>query len=173
MTQNVQVFYKMEGEQTPSLSEDVQEPTQKTTSDEPDAVQDQAEPEATLPPPETQADEPQAKEPPQEPVKGKPPKPKAPKEQCPICLRWYSLARVAPGMHKCVPPVPKSAEPEYDREGRPMPEPPKPPEPPAPVEPPKFEERQINYDDVMRFLTRERMSRHERKRGRWAQQMFG
>ena len=104
------------------------------------------------------------KEPPQEPVKGKPPKPKAPKEQCPICLRWYSLARVAPGMHKCVPPVPKSAEPEYDREERPMLEPPKPPETPAPVESPKFEERQINYDDVMRFLTRERLSRHERKR---------
>ena len=164
----------MEGEQTPSLSEDVQEPTQKTTSDEPDAVQepeDQAEPASQ--PPETQAEEPQAKEPPEEPVKGKPPKPKPPKEQCPICLRWYSLARVAPGMHKCVPPVPKSAEPEYEREGRPMPEPPKPPEPPAPVEPPKFEERQINYDDVMRFLTRERMSRHERKRERWAQQMFG
>ena len=34
-------------------------------------------------------------------------------------------------------------------------------------------ERQINYEDVVRFLTRERMSRHERKRERWANQMFG
>ena len=149
-------------------------PPQETTSEEPgEAVQPEEsetvqEPQAT----EIQAEEPQVEEPPREPVKGKP-KPKAPKEQCPICLRWYSLARVAPGMHKCVPPVPKSAEPEYDHEGRPMPEPPKPPEPPAPVDPPKFEERQINYDDVMRFLTRERLSRHERKRERWAQQMFG
>ena len=107
------------------------------------------------------------------PIKSKPARPKPPKEHCPICLRWYGLAQVAPGMHKCVPPMPKSAVPEYDREGRPMSEPPKPPGPQAPVEPPKFEERQINYDDVMRFLTRERLSWHERKRERWSQQMFG
>ena len=154
----------MEGEQTSSLA---QEPE---AVEEPKAVQ---EPEAVQGPEAVQEPETQSEEPPQEPVKTKP-KPKAPKEQCPICLRWYSLARVAPGMHKCVPPVPKPKD-EYDREGRPMPLPPAkdaPTEepPPAPVEP---LERQINYDDIMRFLTRERMSRHERKRERWAQQMFG
>ena len=148
----------MEGEQTSSLAQ------------EPEAVE---EPEAVQGPEAVQEPETQSEEPPQEPVKTKP-KPKAPKEQCPICLRWYSLARVAPGMHKCVRPVPKPKD-EYDREGRPMPLPPAkdaPTEepPPAPVEP---LERQINYDDIMRFLTRERMSRHERKRERWAQQMFG
>ena len=119
--------------------------------EEPEAVQE----------PETQSEEP-----PQEPVKGKP-KPKAPKEQCPICLRWYSLARVAPGMHKCVPPVPKPPTPSSAATIPPSPQLLATPPLPDPVE------RQINYDDVMRFLTRERMSRHERKRERWAQHMFG
>ena len=160
----------MEGEQTSSLAQEPEAVEEPKAVQEPEAVE---EPEAAEEPEAVQEPETQSEEPPQEPVKTKP-KPKAPKEQCPICLRWYSLARVAPGMHKCVPPVPKPKD-EYDREGRPMPLPPAkdaPTEepPPAPVEP---LERQINYDDIMRFLTRERMSRHERKRERWAQQMFG
>ena len=33
---------------------------------------------------------------------------KEPKEQCPVCLRYYSLKRVVPGGHaNCVPPVAK------------------------------------------------------------------
>jgi len=94
---------------------------------------------------------------------------KQPKEQCPTCLRYYSLARVAPGMHRCVPPVPKAGEEGTSVDDQLRPESPTPEPPPTP----DVMERQINYDDVLRFLTRERLSRHERKRERWVHQMFG
>ena len=93
--------------------------------------------------------------------------PKQEKSQCPICLRWYCGKRVQPGGHVCHPiklplgtgksPEPKSPEPRT-------------PEPPPPAPP---EEVLITHSDVARFMARERMNRHERKRDRWHQQMFG
>ena len=35
------------------------------------------------------------------------------------------------------------------------------------------DEPQISHADVVRFMARDRMNRHERKRDRWQQQMFG
>ena len=110
--------------------------------------------------------------------------PKQPKEQCSICLRYYSLKRVVPGGHaNCVPPVAKEKTVKED------------PAPPAPPPPPPPEDAgnqgnhsvasmsdsfvkdaggpHISRQDVVRFLAAERMNRHARKRERWHQQMFG
>ena len=34
-------------------------------------------------------------------------------------------------------------------------------------------EPMLTHADVVRFMAREKMNRHERKRDRWQQQMFG
>ena len=93
--------------------------------------------------------------------------PKEPKEQCPICLRYYSPKRVIPGGHaNCIPPVANRTSP---RVPTPPPEPEEAQDPMAS----SFIEPQISHADVVRFMARDRMNRHERKRERWQQQMFG
>ena len=118
---------------------------------------------------------------PEEPERKKPtPKkrgqPKQEKSQCPICLRWYCGKRVQPGGHVCHPiklPEPKPLGTACRDEPK-SPEPkspePKSPEPPLPTPP---EEVLITHSDVVRFIARKRTNRHERKRDRWHQQMFG
>ena len=144
------------------------------TAIEETAVDDIEEPPPLMPIPE---DPPTSLPEPEEPEHKKPtPKkrgqPKQEKSQCPICLRWYCGKRVQPGGHVCHPiklPLgtacrdePKSPEPKSPE--------PKSPEPPPPAPP---EEVLITHSDVVRFMACERMNRHERKRDRWHQQMFG
>ena len=96
--------------------------------------------------------------------------------QCPICLRYYCERRVHPGGHVChpvkIPDIPKNIEPKPKSPEPKSPEPKSPePDPMPPREP--TPEPMITHADVVRFMARERMNRHERKRDRWHQQMFG
>ena len=110
--------------------------------------------------------------------------------QCPICLRYYCERRVHPGGHVCHPvklPEVKEKEPEPPAEppaDAPAAKPPVEPTPPREMRDPEAtrpgstglapkEEAMISHADVVRFMARERMNRHERKRDRWHQQMFG
>ena len=119
--------------------------------------------------------------------------PKEPKEQCSVCLRYYSLKRVVPGGHaNCVPPVAK--EKTVKEEHAPPPPPPPPPEDDRNHSVASMSSSfvknaeggseggsdravdsgpHISRQDVVRFLAAERMNRHARKRERWHQQMFG
>ena len=108
--------------------------------------------------------------------------PKEPKEQCSVCLRYYSLKRVVPGGHaNCVPPVAKE---KTVKEEHALPAPPPPPEDAgnqgnhsvASMSDSFVKDAggpHISRQDVVRFLAAERMNRHARKRERWHQQMFG
>lgn len=100
--------------------------------------------------------------------------PKDPKIQCPICLRFYCGWRSQPGGHVChpvkIPDPPKSIEPKPIAPEGPAPESPEDPMASSMVMAP---EPVISHSDVVRFMARERMNRHERKRERWQQQMFG
>ena len=127
--------------------------------------------------------------------------PKEPKEQCSVCLRYYSLKRVVPGGHaNCVPPVAKEKTIKAEGGQRPAALPAPPPPPPPPPEDDRNHSvasmsssfvknaeggseggsdravdsgPHISRQDVVRFLAAERMNRHARKRERWHQQMFG
>ena len=110
--------------------------------------------------------------------------PKEPKEQCSVCLRYYSLKRVVPGGHaNCVPPVAKEKT-IKEEHALPAPPPPPPPEDHRNHSVASMSssfvknadsghQPNISRQDVVRFLAAERMNRHARKRERWHQQMFG
>ena len=106
--------------------------------------------------------------------------PRDPKIQCPLCLRFYCGWRSQPGGHVCHPvKIPSSGrEPDIPKPVEPKPEPKEEPESPedpmarSMVVEPK-EEPKLTYSDVVRYMARERMNRHERKKDRWNQQMFG
>ena len=150
----------------------------------------EAEPEVPEPPADKPKEEPKDPEPmtdrPKDPEPKEKPEPKArkkrgaprdPKIQCPECLRFYCGWGVQPGGHVCHPvklPDLKPTEPTP---------PPDDPSPESPVEDPEPDpmassivmapEPKLTHSDVVRFMAREKMNRHERKRERWQQQMFG
>ena len=133
-------------------------------------------PEEEAEPKEAEPIEPEVPEPkdptpePEAPARKKRGPPKEPKEQCSLCLRYYCARRVLPGGHVCHPPIPKKAP----TPPEPTPRPPTPePEEPEDLMASSFVEPRVTHSDVVRFMARERMNRHERKRDRWQQQMFG
>ena len=135
--------------------------------------------------PEPPADKPKDPEPKEKPKDPKPKKrgpAREPKVQCPTCLRYYCGWRVHSGGHVChpvrLPDPPKPAErtprntseaPPEDQEHEPDPSSGKMASSVVEVAP----EPMLTHADVVRFMARERMNRHERKRERWQQLMFG
>ena len=169
-----------------ALEEVVSEPADQGVEDLPPGVRPE-EPEPKVP--EPLADKPKGPEPKEPEPKEKPkdPKPKKrgparePKVQCPTCLRYHCGWRVHSGGHVCHPvrlPEPKPVEPNpVEPKEEPKEDPEDEPDPSSGREPMAQSmvapEPRLTHSDVARFMARERMNRHERKRQRWQDQMFG
>ena len=134
-------------------------------------------------PPVDKPKEPEPKEKPKDPKPKKRGPAREPKVQCPTCLRYYCGWRVHSGGHVChpvrLPDPPKPAEPTPRNTSEAPPEDHEPksrgiedPEP-DPMASSIVALPELTHSDVVRFMARERMNRHERKRERWQQQMFG